>query len=165
MLKGVMISGKVRFCAMLLGTPTLSILMLGSGVMTVLAKKSTLFPIRLPLIRPGHSRHVGSTGLTATTPVHSHLSPCLAFIRPPSLGRPPSYTWNSHSINFEIYLTSLSSETRYVILPCPVQNLPAWICLSLCDVDPREVLQPQPCPYVRPLWCRKHQSMLRPGPA
>ena len=45
MLKGVTISGKVRFCAMLLGTPTWSILRLGSGVMTVLAEKSTLIVV------------------------------------------------------------------------------------------------------------------------
>merc|ERR1740123_2284143 len=52
MLKGVTISGKVRFWAMLLGTPTWSILRLGSGVMTVLALKSTLLPIKFPLILP-----------------------------------------------------------------------------------------------------------------
>jgi len=51
-LKGVTISGKVRFCAMVRGTPTWSIRRFGSGVMTVRAEKSTRFPIRLPRIRP-----------------------------------------------------------------------------------------------------------------
>ena len=45
MLKGVTISGKVRFWAMILGTLTWSILRLGSGVMTVLAEKSTLIVV------------------------------------------------------------------------------------------------------------------------
>ena len=52
MLKGVTISGKVRFWAIVLGTPTWSILRLESGVITVRAEKSTLLPIRLPRIRP-----------------------------------------------------------------------------------------------------------------
>lgn len=51
-LNGVTRSGKVIFCAMDLGTPTWSILKLGSGVMTVLAEKSTRFPIKFPLTRP-----------------------------------------------------------------------------------------------------------------
>ena len=52
MLNGVTISGKVRFWAMVLGTPTWSIDKLGSGVMTARAEKSTRFPIRFPLILP-----------------------------------------------------------------------------------------------------------------
>ena len=52
MLKGVTISGKVRFCAILLGTPTWYSLRLGSGVMTVRPEKSTRFPIKLPRTRP-----------------------------------------------------------------------------------------------------------------
>ena len=52
MLNGVTISGKVRFCAMLLGTPTCVMANMGSGVITVLPEKSTRFPIKLPRIRP-----------------------------------------------------------------------------------------------------------------
>ena len=52
MLKGVTSSGKVRFWAMLRGTPTWSMRRFGSGVMTVRPEKSTRFPIRLPRIRP-----------------------------------------------------------------------------------------------------------------
>ena len=52
MLKGVTISGKVRFCAIERGTPTWSILKLGSGVITARAEKSTRLPIRLPWIWP-----------------------------------------------------------------------------------------------------------------
>mgnify|MGYP006964535239 CR=1 FL=1 len=52
MLNGVTISGKVRFCAMVRGTPTWSIDRLGSGVITARAEKSTRFPIKLPLTRP-----------------------------------------------------------------------------------------------------------------
>lgn len=52
MLNGVTSSGNVIFWAMERGTPTWSILRLGSGVMTVLAEKSTRFPIKLPLTRP-----------------------------------------------------------------------------------------------------------------
>ena len=51
-LNGVTISGKVRFWAMVRGTPTWSISRLGSGVMTARAEKSTLFPMRFPLTRP-----------------------------------------------------------------------------------------------------------------
>lgn len=51
-LKGVTISGKVMFWAILLGTPTWSIRKLGSGVMTVRAEKSTRLPIKLPRILP-----------------------------------------------------------------------------------------------------------------
>ena len=52
MLNGVTISGKVRFWAIDRGTPTWSILRLGSGVITVRAEKSTLLPMRFPRIRP-----------------------------------------------------------------------------------------------------------------
>lgn len=52
MLYGVTVSGYVRFKAILQGTPSSSILIFGSGVITVRAEKSTLFPIKLPLIRP-----------------------------------------------------------------------------------------------------------------
>lgn len=52
MLNGVTISGNVKFCATVFGTPTWSILRFGSGVMTVRAEKSTRLPIRLPRIRP-----------------------------------------------------------------------------------------------------------------
>lgn len=51
-LNGVTISGKVRFCAIDLGTPTWSIRRFGSGVITVRAEKSTRFPIKFPLILP-----------------------------------------------------------------------------------------------------------------
>ena len=51
-LKGVTISGNVKFWAMVRGTPTWSMLRLESGVITVRAEKSTLFPIKLPRIRP-----------------------------------------------------------------------------------------------------------------
>ena len=37
---------------MLQGTPSSSMLIVGSGVITVRAEKSTRFPIKLPLIRP-----------------------------------------------------------------------------------------------------------------
>ena len=46
------VSGKVKFIAIFIGTPTSSMDILGSGVMTERAEKSTLFPMRLPLIRP-----------------------------------------------------------------------------------------------------------------
>ena len=52
MLKGVTASGKVRLRAMLHGTPSSSMPMLGSPVMTVRAEKSTRLPIRLPRMRP-----------------------------------------------------------------------------------------------------------------
>lgn len=52
MLYGVTVSGYVRFRAMLQGTPSSSMFIVGSGVMTVRAEKSTRFPIKLPLIRP-----------------------------------------------------------------------------------------------------------------
>lgn len=52
MLNGVTISGKVRFWAIVRGTPTWSIDKLGSGVITARAEKSTRFPIRFPLTRP-----------------------------------------------------------------------------------------------------------------
>lgn len=51
-LYGVTVSGYVRFKAILQGTPSSSILMVGSGVITVRAEKSTRFPIKFPLIRP-----------------------------------------------------------------------------------------------------------------
>lgn len=51
-LNGVTVSGIVRLRAIDKGTPTWSMLMLGSGVITVLAEKSTRFPIKLPRIRP-----------------------------------------------------------------------------------------------------------------
>lgn len=51
-LNGVTISGKVRFCAMVRGTPIVSMGRLGSGVMTVRAEKSTRLPIKLPRMRP-----------------------------------------------------------------------------------------------------------------
>lgn len=52
MLYGVTVSGYVKFKAMLHGTPSSSMLIVGSGVITVRAEKSTRFPIRLPLILP-----------------------------------------------------------------------------------------------------------------
>ena len=52
MLYGVTVSGYVRFKAMLHGTPNSSMLIFGSGVITVRAEKSTLFPIKFPLTRP-----------------------------------------------------------------------------------------------------------------
>lgn len=51
-LYGVTVSGYVRFKAILHGTPSSSILIVGSGVITVRAEKSTRFPIKFPLIRP-----------------------------------------------------------------------------------------------------------------
>lgn len=51
-LNGVTISGNVIFCAIVLGTPTVSIGRFGSGVITVRAEKSTRLPIRLPRMRP-----------------------------------------------------------------------------------------------------------------
>jgi hypothetical protein len=56
MLKGVTISGYVKFSAIDRGTPTWLMLMLGSGVITVRAEKSTRLPIRLPRIRPSFPR-------------------------------------------------------------------------------------------------------------
>mmetsp|Transcript_14393 Transcript_14393/g.39003 ORF Transcript_14393/g.39003 Transcript_14393/m.39003 type:complete len:214 (-) Transcript_14393:694-1335(-) len=52
MLKGVAVSGNVRFSAMDQGTPSSSMPMLGSPVMTVRAEKSTRLPMRLPRMRP-----------------------------------------------------------------------------------------------------------------
>jgi len=52
MLYGVTVSGYVRFKAMLLGTPNSSMLIFGSGVITVRAEKSTRFPIKFPLTLP-----------------------------------------------------------------------------------------------------------------
>lgn len=52
MLYGVTVSGYVRFSAILHGTPSSSMLIVGSGVITVRAEKSTRLPIKLPLIRP-----------------------------------------------------------------------------------------------------------------
>jgi hypothetical protein len=66
MLYGVTVSGYVRFKAILHGTPNSSILMFGSGVITVRAEKSTRFPIRLPLIRPSFALsllHIDLMGL------------------------------------------------------------------------------------------------------
>ena len=51
-LKGVTVSGKVKFNAMVQGTPSSSMPMLGSPVITVRALKSTRLPMRLPLMRP-----------------------------------------------------------------------------------------------------------------
>ena len=48
----VTVSGTVIFMAILIGTPTSSTSKLGSGDITVLALKSTLFPIKFPLIIP-----------------------------------------------------------------------------------------------------------------
>ena len=48
----VTISGYVMLRAMLHGTPSSSMAMLGSPDMTVRAEKSTRLPIRLPLTRP-----------------------------------------------------------------------------------------------------------------
>ena len=52
MLNSLTTSGNVRFMAMRRGTPSSSMLMLGSGVMTVRAEKSTRLPMRLPRMRP-----------------------------------------------------------------------------------------------------------------
>ncbi len=52
MLNGVTLSGIVRFRAMVCGTPTWSMAMYGSGVITARAVKSTRFPIKFPLTRP-----------------------------------------------------------------------------------------------------------------
>lgn len=52
MLYGVTVSGKVSMRASDRGTPTWSMLMRGSGVITVRALKSTRLPIRLPRMRP-----------------------------------------------------------------------------------------------------------------
>mmetsp|Transcript_60051 Transcript_60051/g.190767 ORF Transcript_60051/g.190767 Transcript_60051/m.190767 type:complete len:328 (-) Transcript_60051:474-1457(-) len=52
MLYGVTISGTVRLRAIDHGTPSWSMEMLGSAVITVRAEKSTRFPIRFPRIRP-----------------------------------------------------------------------------------------------------------------
>lgn len=52
LLKVVTVSGKVRFCAMVQGTPSSSMPMLGSPVITVRAEKSTRLPMRLPRMRP-----------------------------------------------------------------------------------------------------------------
>ena len=52
MLCAFTISGKVRFIAIFSGTPSSSMSMLGSGVMTLRAEKSTRLPIRLPRMRP-----------------------------------------------------------------------------------------------------------------
>lgn len=49
---GVTTSGNVRLRAMDLGTPNSSIAILGSGETTVLAEKSTLFPIKFFLNLP-----------------------------------------------------------------------------------------------------------------
>ena len=46
------ISGYVRLSAIFIGTPNSSNSILGSGVITLRAEKSTRFPIRLFLIRP-----------------------------------------------------------------------------------------------------------------
>jgi len=51
-LYGVTVSGKVMLVATSYGTPSCSRVRFGSGVMTVLDEKSTLFPIRFPLRRP-----------------------------------------------------------------------------------------------------------------
>ncbi|MBA7480247.1 hypothetical protein ES707_15696 [subsurface metagenome] len=48
----VMMSGTVSRTAMCMGTPTSLMSRFGSGEITVLAEKSTLFPERLPLNRP-----------------------------------------------------------------------------------------------------------------
>lgn len=66
MLYGVTVSGYVRFKAILQGTPSWSMLMVGSGVMTVRAEKSTRLPIKLPLIRPSFALsllHIDLMGL------------------------------------------------------------------------------------------------------
>mmetsp|Transcript_45128 Transcript_45128/g.134766 ORF Transcript_45128/g.134766 Transcript_45128/m.134766 type:complete len:314 (+) Transcript_45128:3340-4281(+) len=52
MLNGVTVSGNVKFSAMDHGTPSSSMPMLGSPVMTVRAEKSTRLPMRLPRMRP-----------------------------------------------------------------------------------------------------------------
>jgi len=52
MLYGVTVSGYVRFKAILQGTPSSSMFIFGSGVITVRAEKSTRLPIKFPLIRP-----------------------------------------------------------------------------------------------------------------
>lgn len=49
---GPTLSGYVRILATCTGTATSSILRFGSGEMTVLPEKSTLFPERFPLNRP-----------------------------------------------------------------------------------------------------------------
>src|SRR3989344_513020 len=46
------LSGTVRFIAIILGTPTSLISIIGSGLITVLAQKLVLFPARLCLILP-----------------------------------------------------------------------------------------------------------------
>lgn len=66
MLYGVTVSGYVRFNAILHGTPNSSMLMVGSGVITVRAEKSTRFPIKFPLIRPSFALsllHIDLIGL------------------------------------------------------------------------------------------------------
>ena len=51
-LYGVTTSGMVKFVAMLQGTPSWSMSITESPVMTVRAEKSTRLPIRLPRTRP-----------------------------------------------------------------------------------------------------------------
>lgn len=88
MLNGVTISGKVRFWAIVLGTPTVSRGRFGSGVitynntpfiytwqtilnivqLTVLAEKSTRFPIKFPLILPSFPFNRCFTDLSGRPP-------------------------------------------------------------------------------------------------
>lgn len=62
-LSWVTVSGKVRFMAMVLGTPSSSRLRLGSGDTTVLAEKSTRFPIRFLRNRPSLPRSLSRMDL------------------------------------------------------------------------------------------------------
>lgn len=53
---GLTLSGYVRILATCTGTATSSIRRFGSGEITVLPEKSTLFPERFPLNRPEFTR-------------------------------------------------------------------------------------------------------------
>lgn len=137
MLNGVTISGKVRFCAMVRGTPTWSIDRLGSGVITARAEKSTRFPIKLPLTRPSLLFSLCFTDLRGRPDF------CMAYTES-GKRKSDSHCYLTHSCHNPY---AKNNSKIYIVCEINKQYVLQWQCAARLSITPLHI-QDQ-CPIIK----------------